>query len=74
MVSFTDLRCRRLVSLVESVWRGATAEIFSASEDKIVFRIRSIGGRYRTAKITLNDGQAISREWLADVVYESILG
>ena len=74
MVSFTDLRCRRLTQLVEDLWRGCTAEIFFATEEKITFRIRSIGGRYRTEKITLPDGVPFDREWLAEEVGRSLCG
>ncbi len=74
MVSFTDLRCRRLIQLVEETWRGCTAEIFQATEEKIVFRIRSEKGRYRTSKINLSASESIDRGWLADQVKESLLG
>ena len=73
MVSFTDLRCRRLIQLVESNWKGSTAEIFLATEDKIVFRVRTIGGRYRTEKITLPGSISFDRVWLAGAVANSIL-
>jgi hypothetical protein len=72
MITFTDLRCRRLVQLVEESWKGCTAEIITSGEDRISFRIRSIGGRYRTGKITLDANSKIDRDWLADEIQRSL--
>lgn len=73
MVSITDLRCRRVTQLVESVWKGCTVEIFTATEEKIVFRVRSVGGRYRTDKITLPGDVTFDRSWLSESVAKALL-
>lgn len=74
MISLIDLRCRRVSQLVENLWPGCTAEIFSSTEDKITFRIRSKGGRYRTGKINLPAEVALDRDWLSAAVEKSLFG
>jgi hypothetical protein len=74
MISLTELRCRRVSQLVENLWPGCTAEIFTSSEEKITFRIRSKGGRYRTGKIALPATVALDRDWLSQAVEKSLFG
>lgn len=72
MITLTDLRCRRLTQLVEELWTGCTAEILLAGDDRISFRVRSIGGRYRTGKISLDANTVLDRTWLADAIERSL--
>lgn len=74
MISLIDLRCRRVGQLVENHWPGCTAEIFTATEEKITFRIRSKGGRYRTGKIILPSEATLDRDWLSAAVEKSLFG
>ena len=74
MISLIDLRCRRVSQLVEDLWPGCTAETFTSTEEKIVFRIRSKGGRYRTGKIALPAEVALDRDWLSAAVERSLFG
>jgi hypothetical protein len=74
MISLVDLRCRRISQLVEAHWPGCTAEIFSSTEDRITFRIRSKGGRFRTGKITLPGDAALDRDWLSAAIEKSLFG
>ena len=74
MISLTDLRCRRVSQLVEGLWPGCTAEFITSTEDKITFRIRSKGSRYRTGKITLPAEAPLDRDWLSAAVEKSLFG
>lgn len=74
MISLLDLRCRRVCQLVENHWPGCTAEIFSSSDDRITFRIRSKGGRYRTGKINLPGDAPLDRDWLSTAIARSLFG
>lgn len=74
MISLIDLRCRRVSQLVEDHWPGCMAEIFTSSEEKITFRIRSKGGRYRTGKISLPAEASLDRDWLSSAIEKSLFG
>ena len=74
MISLIELRCRRVSQLVEAFWPGCTAEIFTTTDEKIAFRIRSKGGRYRTGKITLPAETTLNRDWLSAAVERSLFG
>lgn len=66
-------RRKRVGQLVAELWPGCEAVFLPSREPKIIFRVRSEGGRFRTGRITVPDSSVrLDRDWLADEVERGI--
>jgi hypothetical protein len=66
-------RRKRVGQLVSEHWPGCEAVFLPSREPKIIFRVRSEGGRFRTGRITVADMTTrLDRDWLAAEVERGI--